>query len=370
VISAPYLSNLQTDFNRIRNAGFKVILRPLYTANYDPVVQPNKATILNHISQLAAVINANNDVIISVQAGFIGVYGEWYYTSGSTDFGDTFVINTTQWQNRKEVVDTMFANFETIPLQVRTAFIKRQLYGSTFITEATAFQNTTTSKVGFYNDAFLNEDGDLGTYDISGCVNPYLTTDYNFISNAGKYLPMNGETNGFNPCNSGFRTSGVNAVVELNELNFSTLSADYFPGVWNNWISDGYYGTIVRNLGYRIQLNTLQINVTSTINVTLNLQNVGYGNILTPKTVSLVFASGATEYKKVINTDARFWTASHTITQSLTKDIPNGQYDLLLHIEDINLTSRPEYSIRVANSDVTFDSITGYNDLLSQITIS
>ena len=49
VINSTYLSNVQTDFNRIRNAGLKVIIRPAYTTNYDAVVQPNKQTIINHI---------------------------------------------------------------------------------------------------------------------------------------------------------------------------------------------------------------------------------------------------------------------------------------------------------------------------------
>jgi hypothetical protein len=40
-----------------------------------------------------------------------------------------------------------------------------------------------------------------------------------------------------------------------------------------------------------------------------------------------------------------------------------------LHIADINLESRAEYSVRLANSDITFNNLTGYNNLLSQVTI-
>jgi hypothetical protein len=244
------------------------------------------------------------------------------------------------------------------------------MYGDTFLTELTAFQPTVNARVGFYNDAFLNRDGDQGTYNIDGCVNPVGTTDYNFIANAGKYLPMNGEPNNLNNCDGGFRTSGANALVELNALNFSTINRAYRPNVWNGWIADGVYDTIVRNLGYRLQLNTLEIDInSSTIDVIITLQNVGYATILKPKTVYLVFVSGATEYKKVINTDPRFWTENNTITDSLVRDIPNGPYDLYLHIADINLPSRPEYSVRLANTDITFSNTTGYNNLLSQITI-
>ena len=87
-ITSTYLTNMQTDFNRIRAAGAKVIVRFTYTSSSSyTVFQPTKAQILAHITQLAPVINANKDVIVSIQAGFIGQYGEWYYT-GSAEFGN------------------------------------------------------------------------------------------------------------------------------------------------------------------------------------------------------------------------------------------------------------------------------------------
>jgi hypothetical protein len=373
VITDTYLSNLQTDFDRIRQAGLKVILRPAYILENLSVVQPNKQTIIDHINQLSAVINLNRDIIISVQSGFIGVYGEWYYTGGSSEFGDEGSINPTQWLNRKNVVDTMLAAFNpSIPIQVRSANAKRQMYGSTTLNNSTAFQNTATARVGFYNDAFLNNYGDMGTYDVSTqCTNPIGTTDYNFIANSSQYLPMNGETNGFNSCDSGLRTNGSNAVIELNALNFSTLNRDYFTEIWDQWTSQGYYNEIVRNLGYRLQLNFITVIVGTTIDVTMNILNVGYGNILTLKKVYLIFknASGV-EYKKQLNVDTRFWTSNQTISQSLVNDIPDGQYNLLLQIADINLESRPEYCIRLANSNITYNNTTGYNNLLTQITMS
>jgi hypothetical protein len=372
-ITSTYLTNLQTDFNRIRNAGVKVIIRPAYTDEYVTAVQPNKQTILNHIDQLTPIINLNKDIIISVQGGFIGVYGEWYYTGGSTssntdgsvEFGDEGNISATQWQNRKQIVDAMLNNFDPqIPIQVRYANAKRQMYGSTQITDLTAYQNTPLARVGFYNDAFLNEDGDMGTYSISNCTNPVGTSDYAFIANAGQYLPMNGESNGYNPCDGGFRTTGANAVNELNLLNFSTLNRDYHPDVWGGWIATNHYNEVVRNLGYRLQLNSTTINIGATIDFTMNVTNVGYGNIVSKKNIYLVFRnSSGTVYKKLLSADPRFWRTTHTFSQSLPKDIPDGQYTVLLHIADSNLENRFEYSIRLSNSDITFETTTGFNNL-------
>lgn len=378
-ISNTYLTNLQTDFNRIRNAGLKIIIRPAYTDEYTPIVQPNKQTILSHINQLAPIINQNKDIIISVQCGWIGVYGEWYYTGGSTssgtdgspEFGDMGNITSAQWLNRKEIVDAMLNNFDaSIPTQVRYATAKRQMYGNTQLTDATAYQNTPTARIGFYNDAFLNEDGDMGTYNVSNCTTPVNTADYNFIANTSQYLPMNGESNGYNPCDNGFRTTGANAVSELNQLNFSTLNRDYHPDVWGGWIATGHYDEVVRNLGYRLQLNSSTVTVSSTIDFSFNITNTGYGNVLTPKKVYLVFRNSlGVIYKKQLNVDPRQWRTTHTFSQSLTKDIPDGQYSLLLHIADTNLETRPEYSIRLANSDINFETTTGFNNLNQVVNI-
>lgn len=377
-ISASYLSNLQTDLDRVRNAGFKIILRPAYTDEYIATVQPNKAQIINHITQLSNIINTNKDIIISVQGGFIGVYGEWYYTGGqenndsdgSPEFGDEGSISAAQWLNRKAVVDAMVSNFST-PIQLRYASAKKTMYGNAQITDITAYQNNTISKIGFYNDAFLNNYGDMGTYDVNNnCTIPNTAADYTYIANASQYLPMNGESNGINPCNGGIRTTGANAIVELNALNFSTLNRDYFNGVWNGWIASGHYNEIVRNLGYRLQLNSTTVNVTSTtIDFTLNITNTGYANVLTPKKVYLIFKNSTSEYKKLLSVDPRFWRTTHTFAQSLPKDIPDGDYQLYLQIADDALTTRAEYSIRLANSDIAFDT-NGYNNLNQFVTIS
>ena len=87
-ITSTYLTNMQTDFNRIRGAGIKVMARFTYssslltaTSSTAGMYQPTKAQILEHITQLEPVVNANKDVIVSIQAGFIGRFGEWYYAN-------------------------------------------------------------------------------------------------------------------------------------------------------------------------------------------------------------------------------------------------------------------------------------------------
>jgi hypothetical protein len=281
IIDYVYLNNLQTDFNRIRNAGVKVMPRIAYNIVSTTNTQPSKSRIIAHISELAPVINANKDVILSIQAGSIGKYGEWYYTDGSAEFGDEGSISAPQWLNRKQVVDAMLNNFEDVPIQVRYANAKRQMYGDTFITDETAYQNTPLARVGFYNDALFNDYGDEGTYEVATqCTNPVGTADYNLISNASSYLPNTGESNGFNNCDNSLRTSGANATYEFNLINFTAINKAFFAPIWDGWIEQGYYDEILRNMGYRLVLSSSTLNGN---NLELNINNVGYAKILFEK---------------------------------------------------------------------------------------
>jgi len=357
-LNTTYLTNMQTDFNRIRNAGLKTIIRFAYTNDCDTGCdtginpqQPTKAQILTHISQLSNVINTNKDVILSIQCGFIGTWGEWYYT-GSTEFGHKGTVSATQWQNRKQVVDAMLSNFHIdIPLQVRYANAKRQMYGNNIP------NNFGQDRIGFYNDAFLNSYGDMGTYSISGqFTNPVGTSDYNFISNTSRFLPMTGETNGLNAP----RTDAVNAINEMNQLNFSVLNRDYFTQNWNNWIASGKYNEIVNNLGYRLVL------VSSTLSgneLSLQVVNNGYSKVMFNKNTYLVLRSANGDIKRLTNIDIKTLNKGlNNVSITIPSDIPDGSYSILLHIADKNLENKPEYSIQFANNNI-FETTTGYNNL-------
>jgi hypothetical protein len=238
-INTNYLTNIQTDFNRIREAGLKVIIRFAYTEECleecvlgNVIQQPTKAQILTHITQITPLLEDNKDVILTHQAGFIGTWGEWYYT-GSEEFGhaNTTGLTTTQWNNRKDVVDAMLdATPIEIPIQLRYVAAKTRMYGTTTLNDLTAHTGTTNSRIGFYNDAFLNNYGDQGTYtyyngsiftSIGETQSVIGTLGHNFLINETKYTPMTGETNGLNPP----RTLGDNAVLELDLANFTTLNS-------------------------------------------------------------------------------------------------------------------------------------------------
>ncbi|MDF2456455.1 MAG: hypothetical protein K0R51_2448 [Cytophagaceae bacterium] len=365
-ISATYLSNIQLDFDRIRASGLKCIVRFSYSnAEGSSAQQPVKSMILQHLQQLAPVLETNKDIIVTHQAGFIGTWGEWYYTN-STEFGTDGSISSTQWQNRKQVVDAMLAATPVnIPIQLRYPQAKKAMYGSTTLTAATAYQNTAQARIGFFNDAFLNEWGDMGTYNVgSQTQNPVGTTDYTYLSNETKYTPMMGETNGLNAP----RTNGANALLELDLTNWSTLNRDYYAQNFTNWINSGHYTDILRKLGYRYVLNNSKFtNNASTLNVEFSIKNVGYARLFKARQAQIVLKNTGTGvvYPFVLLTDPRTWEGTFSIVESINiSSLPVGTYEAYLNLPDSNpaLALRPEYSIQFANENV-WEASTGYNKL-------
>ena len=55
--------------------------------------------VLQHLTQLAPILNEHSDVILAVQHGFIGTWGEGYYTD---HFGDQGNISPQQQQDRQD----------------------------------------------------------------------------------------------------------------------------------------------------------------------------------------------------------------------------------------------------------------------------
>ncbi len=363
-ISDIYLENIQLDFDRIRNAGLKVIVRFSYSnrQSTDPQ-QPTKAQMLKHIEQVGPVLEANKDIIFSHQAGFLGTWGEWYYTN-STEFGTAGSISPTQWQNRKELIDAMLAHTpENIPIQVRYVQIKQVMYGTQPLTEETAYASTPNARIGFYNDAFLNNWADNGTYRVSGqFTDPVGSADYNFLSNETQFTPMTGETNGTNEP----RTSGSNAVREMNLTNWTTINRDYYTPVVSGWIDSGHFPEIVKRLGYRFVLrNSAFTQNNATLSIELNLENVGFARVFKQRNLYLILKDIITEeeYTFLVPTDIRRWEDTVNIQADIhIASIQEGFYEVLLHLPDPLLPERPEYAIQFANVDM-WDSNTGRNSL-------
>ncbi|NJP90025.1 DUF4832 domain-containing protein [Nonomuraea sp. FMUSA5-5] len=364
-ISQAALDQLQQQLDTVRAAGLKMILRFAYTTSTDGA-DAAKDRVLAHLDQLKPYLNANKDVIYLMQAGFIGAWGEWYYTQ---NFGNAGTVTATDWANRKAVVDKLLSVLPSSRMvQLRTPKFKRTLYATTPVGSGQAYGGSAVARLGHHNDCFLASPDDYGTYENAAVEYPYLEAET-------AYVAMGGETCNPNPPRSDCPT----AKDELSRFHWSYLNTDYHTGVLGSWSTGGCLAEITRSLGYRFALQSGTYPGTATrggaLPVTITLRNDGYAAPFNPRGLELVLRNTSTGalHRLPLTADPRRWAAgaTSTISQSVTvpASLPAGRYALLLGLPDPLLSARPEYSIRLANEGV-WEPATGLNDLRHTVTIS
>lgn len=396
-ISKTFLDNIQQDFDAARNAGVKLIPRFTYTVRSNsgdcsegficpPYGDATKEIILEHIGQLGPVLTNNADVVLCLQLGFIGTWGENYYTDyfgDASSNGDQGKLIDKNWQDRIEILKALLdATPKDIMIQVRyPQFKQRFIYGIdantkvAALTDAEAFTGSDKARIAFHNDCLFASEDDYGTYEDYGNSSSPRRTDIKYLKpyfkEDSKYVIVGGETcsDGFSPEND-CAPAGL-ADTELRELHYTFLNSDYNNDVNNDWTDGGCIEPIKRNLGYRfVLLNAVFPNKIETgkeLMVVLKLENLGYASPVKSKNVKLILRnkkdSSIISFQFI--TDIRFWFDKVTLMGNFATDnlIP-GEYELLLQIEDEyeSLKNRPEYSIRLANKE-TWEATTGYNKL-------
>ncbi|SFW69455.1 DUF4832 domain-containing protein [Chitinophaga sancti] len=400
-LPAAFLTNLSKDFATARAAGIKLIPRFTYTISVTagtcsegwictPYGDAPKSIVLSHIAQLKPILQANADVIATLQLGFIGVWGENFYTDY---FGDASSNGQKQlldqnWKDRSEVLKAML---DALPqdrmVQIRLPQLKQKfVYGASALPTASAMtaeeaaSGTDKARIGYHNDCFLSSANDYGTfadYGSSSSTPVEATTAMrNFTSMDSKYVVVGGETcsDEYSPQNDCEPTG--HAEQEFSDMHYSFLNADYNAAVNNDWQTGGCLDNIKRKLGYRLVLKDASfLSSTDSLAATIHLQNVGYAAPYNPRPVQLLLRNMAT--KKIDSltfiTEVRKWvTGDVTLRQSfkLPSGMPAGTYELLLNLPDgyNSLRNMPAYSIRLANNNV-WESTTGYNNLNHKITI-
>jgi hypothetical protein len=167
----------------------------------------------------------------------------------------------------------------------------------------------------------------------------------------------------------------------MQQFHWSYLNFDYNPTVISGFQAGACFPTIQNRLGYRYQLvNGIypkNAAIGNTMAVTFKINNTGFASAYNQRTVYLVLrnASSNQEYSIALNTDPRLWSSGveTTITENVTlpSNMIAGTYNLFLNLPDANssISSRPEYSIRLANNS-TWEANTGYNNLLQSVIVS
>ena len=345
------LDGFGTNFEDIRDAGLKAIIRFSYNEGPYPDSEPDasKAQILRHIEQLTPLLQKNTDVIAWVEAGFIGAWGEWHTSTNGLD-------------NITDKRDILKAVIEAIPnryVQVRYPANIIEMYPDPL--------KAVKARVAHHNDCFLSSDTDVGTYERDG-VNT-IERDQKYLADLTRSTPMSGETCAPNPP----RSECASAIQEMELLHFSAINEAYHKGILRSWEEGGCMEEINGRMGYRLSLTSAdfneQVRPGGVLNAKINLQNTGFASIINerPVYVVLVAQDAILRHEAKLPIDPRAWepgTAIFTAKLHVPSNISEGEYSLALWLPDgyESLQDNPLYAIQFANDNI-WDESTGYNIL-------
>lgn len=345
------LNELQTNFDDIRTAGVKAIVRVAYNAGPFPDSQPDasKPQILKHIQQLTPLLRKNSDVIAWLEAGFIGAWGEWHTSTNGLD----------NIQDKQEILNAILKAIPNRYVQVR--------YPANIIEMYPNPKDAITAFVAHHNDCFLSSETDVGTYERDGANT--IERDQAYLAELTRFTPMSGETCApFPP-----RSECANAIQEMKLLHFSAINEAYHKGILRSWEAGGCLQEIADHMGYRLALVTAdfneQVKSGGLLNLKVGITNNGFASLMNPRPlfVVLVAQDGILHYKTKLDLDPRAWQPgafSFSASIRLPSKMKEGEYALALWLPDEaeTLQANPLYAVQFANENV-WDESTGYNIL-------
>ncbi len=364
LIADEYLNVVRQSLQALRDGGCKAVLRFAYTNSENQTPhEAQKELVLQHIAQIKPILQEYVDIIYTMEAGLIGVWGEWYYTT---------YFKPNDFESRREVLDALLdALPEERMLCVRTPRFKQKCYGWTLadtLTRAEAYSGTTKARLAAHDDAIMADATDLGTF---------TTTELREYWEAeSKYIIYGGES-----CPSGSGSTVASCERTLDQfmkMHISYLNKDYYRPTHNRWKKEGCQDQIYRSLGYRFEgrdvATTKEPKAGEDLYVKLSLVNTGFATPKNPRDIEMLLINTADPsevYRVVPDSDPRFWwTDEMTYVEATFSPQHAGTYKLYLNMPDPkpNLHTNPRYSIRLANENC-WDEKTGYN-YLTTVTVN
>lgn len=419
-LSEENFQTMQAYFDELQRQGKKAVLRFAYERDFmgRAAVGPTGNQILAHLDQLKPFLEKNKDLILVVQAGMIGAWGEWHSSIQGLE-------------NSEETKAAVLEKLLSVVPQERNVQVRLP-----------EFKNLLKDKPELYKRLSFHDDFIVIRPDRWDADMHEGTPKFDQIVNESPYLVVDGElpwgfwSVGADPDSpsAGWIIDGLQTARRLFLQHYTSLSVihnykeqhannkfdennppEYSMIVWKKSmitedslrqhhmpISDNYFrktdGTkaernvfdyIRDHLGYRIELQSLQMPEKLTIGkenlVNLSLINRGFATVFGEHPVCFVLIDEkgtVTEFPTAANPvdwqpfepqDSTYTSLVHSVDASLTlpASVAPGTYKLGLWIPDASerLMYNPRYSIRCANGDtdwwISKDGAYGVNVLTS-----
>ena len=394
-------------------------------------VEPDKETVLTHISQIGPVLSEYEDVLMAVDGGFFGPWGEMHSTTFGTD------PDACVW-----LLDALL---EAVPssrrIQVQPgAFLSwynashGTEYGFADMDEIPAAEDgSPEARFGFFNDSYaFGTDEEDAVPDDWGSISEGLYWPGSPFGgwkdfDRGRLMTMIRNRRGFYGGEAQGDETPWNSfpflAFEAAYAGTAYLNADYDGEVHARWadfsyteeavtadmenvyeneagadhaVFDPVYGGkngieyLRDRLGYRLVLRAAYLDAEAaggTVHGLLRIQNTGFGRVVNEKEAVLLFVSeDGTVYERPLSFDIRevlpdmnsrpdnedaWHGVSFAVPVSGPEDsLPDGKYTLYLRIRDPKEQSENRRCIRFANGGGQWDETLGANRIGETAVIS
>jgi hypothetical protein len=358
------LSEIQAAFLSIREAGDTAIFRAAYDG-FKGVSQPEPrdlGTILGHIAQLRGIFYENEDILYSVQAGFLGPWGEWH---------DSYYGSPPAAEVQLAVANALL---DAVPPSVSVALRRpsyiREISGARPLSAGEAFSGSAKARLALHNDALLSDETDMGTYSGKGHTRE---KEVQWISSHALYTPFVGESN-----QKSLYSRAKTGIPLMRQMHLQALNPEYEESVIEDWKRSTYqsmnaFDYIEMSLGYRFVLKQAGFSTGTEpggiLRVELRFENTGFGSLMKEKKLELVLSNGAGELRAKLADDPRFWSPGtgpilKEYSVRMPADMAPGAWAVSLSLASAfeTLKGNPAHSVRFANEGV-WNPATGLNEL-------
>jgi len=387
-ISDSALQSMQQTFDRVQAQGYKVILRFAY--NFGNAADAPLSVIEDHLHQLRPFLQKNADLIWTVEAGLVGYWGEWHSSENGLTYvwDDPQIVKQTALDARNRIVDSLLAILpEGKSVLIRYPQAISELLENQWpnLDASSAFTPTRQARLGHHNDCFLASIDDWGTYTCTdwqdtACfeASPH---EVSWFQNNSRWFPVEGETCNNDPMYSACDT----ALKYLQQNHWDALHRHYDETVINRWKTEGCYGEVQRNVGYRFEVVEVKWSDTvgqgGTVLAQILLRNTGFGKLYNAHPIRMSLRNpenhtinangwndtGLVDMRRLGPGDSMWVEGSFAIPLGT----PVGNYQLDVWMPDISerLASDARYSIRFATKNL-WNATRGVNEFPVNIWIS
>ncbi|MBN1418227.1 MAG: DUF4832 domain-containing protein [Planctomycetes bacterium] len=390
-IDARKLALLDAGLDEVRRRGLKAVLRFAYEKDTHRRGGPDLARILAHIDQLKPIIRKHADVILVLQAGFVGAWGEWHSSTRGIE-KDHAALGAIV----AKVLDALPSDRMT---QVRVPKYKRWVIEQPGLAAL-------APRIGFHDDGFLAGTTDGGTWPEGPRFANPGNPEFDVMTRQSPFVLVDGELFW---SDQGGAIDGIRAAARLMLHHYTSFSIAHSyseregkPYSIDAWIrqpltiecareaklsiSDGYfddgagapvartaYEYIRDHLGHRLELAragfAARIRAGEEASFAIELVNRGFSAIHNPRPVfiALISPDGRVAVFRGEDVDPRAWQPHapgdedakpllhrFQVRARIPEDLDPAGYLVGLWLPDgyESLRMDPRYAIRVANRDV------------------